>query len=252
MIDSYSATNPSVNSEHEQTFTSAAFISKEMNSTEESQLASKRVFSYNFDNHDSRIKYFQLILERDLDDLPQFPLPEGFSYIFYQDGDKDSWINIEKSAKEFATYEDGLKAWDRFFSSNEDILPNRMLFIQSPEGEKIATATALFDVTGRDQSGSAWLHWVSVRRDFQGKHLSKPLITKCLSLMVELGYKHVKIPTQTTTWLACKIYLDLGFRPIPKNKISSKDGWRIIKALTNHESLAEFDPASFDEIIGQT
>ena len=67
--------------------------------------------------------------------------------------------------------------------------------------------------------------------------------------MRKLGYTHAKIPTQTTTWLACKIYLDLGFRPIPQNAVHSRDGWRIVKALTNHAALEMFDAAKADEII---
>ncbi len=47
--------------------------------------------------------------------------------------------------------------------------------------------------------------------------------------MKALGYTHAKIPTQTTTWLACKIYLDFGFLPIPQNAVNSAGGWRIIK-----------------------
>ena len=49
--------------------------------------------------------------------------------------------------------------------------------------------------------------------------------------------------------LACKIYLDLGFRPIPQNAVHSRDGWRIVKALTNHAALDMFDAAKADEII---
>ncbi len=74
------------------------------------------------------------------------------------------------------------------------------------DGEKIATATAYYDITGRDKSGDAWLHWVAVSKEYQGKGLSKPLISYVLNIMCKLGYTHAKIPTQTTTWLACKIY----------------------------------------------
>lgn len=35
-----------------------------------------------FDNHDERIKYYELLLERDLDDLPQFLLPDGYRFGF--------------------------------------------------------------------------------------------------------------------------------------------------------------------------
>ncbi len=178
-----------------------------------------------------------------------FPLPEGYRYVFYQDGDRDHWINIEKSAKEFTSYEQGLEAWNKYYGGRESTLTNRMVFIEDAEGRKAATATAYYDVRKIDRSGDGWLHWVAVRREYQGHGLAKPLITHVLDIMRKLGYTHAKIPTQTTTWLACKIYLDLGFRPIPQNAVHSRDGWRIVKALTNHAALEMFDAAKADEII---
>lgn len=202
-----------------------------------------------FDNHDERIKYYELLLERDLDTLPLFQLPQGYRFVFYQQGDRDTWIDIEKSAKEFSNYKQGLEAWNRYYGDREYELFDRMAFIENAAGEKVATATAFYDITGRDKSGAGWLHWVAVRREYQGRGLAKPLIAYVLGRMRELGYTHAKIPTQTTTWLACKIYLDLGFAPIPQNAVNSRDGWRIIKALTNHAALDSFDAASIDEIV---
>lgn len=178
-----------------------------------------------------------------------FPLPEGYRYVFYQDGDRDHWIDIEKSAKEFTSYEQGLESWNKYYGGRESTLTNRMVFIEDAEGRKAATATAYYDVRKIDRSGDGWLHWVAVRREYQGQGLAKPLITHVLDIMRKLGYTHAKIPTQTTTWLACKIYLDLGFRPIPQNAVHSRDGWRIVKALTNHAALDMFDAAKADEII---
>ncbi len=202
-----------------------------------------------FDNHDSRIKYYELLLERDLDGLPGLPLPAGYRFVFFRPGDRDAWIEIEKSAKEFTTFAQGLEAWSRYFGGREDLLPTRMVFVENDAGEKVATATAYFDITGRDQSGSGWLHWVAVRRDFQGRGLSRPLILHVLGIMRALGHTHGKIPTQSTSWVACKVYLDLGFHPIPQNAVNSREGWRIVKALTDHPALAEFDAASPDEIL---
>ena len=51
------------------------------------------------DNHDFRIRYYELLLEADIGDIPERPLPAGYSYAFYQDGDRDAWIDIEKSAR---------------------------------------------------------------------------------------------------------------------------------------------------------
>lgn len=202
-----------------------------------------------FDNIDRRIKYYELLLERDLDGLPRFPLSEGFKFVFYRPGDRDIWIDIEQSAGEFVSYSKGLDSWNRYYAGNEYTLLNRMVFIENLNGEKVATATAYYDITGRDKSGSGWLHWVAVRKEYQGKGLSKPLILYVLSIMRGLGYTHAKIPTQTTTWLACKIYLDLGFLPIPQNAIDSRKGWEIIRSLTNHKSLDSFSPAAFGDIV---
>lgn len=206
----------------------------------------------NFDNHDERIKYYELMLERNnLEDIPTFPLPDGYRFVLYKSGDRDAWIDIEKSAKEFKTYEDGLKSWNEYFGGKDGELVRRMVFIETDGGEKVATATAYYDIYGRDSSGAGWLHWVSVRREFQGKGLSKPLISHTLEVMRSLGYSHAKIPTQTTSWVACKVYLDFGFTPIPRNAERNRDGWRIVKALTNHLALAKFTPADLKEILAE-
>lgn len=204
-----------------------------------------------FDNRDERIRYYELLLERDLEHIPWIELPQGYRFVFYKPGDRDAWIDIEKSAREFINYEQGMVSWNKYYENRQEELPVRMVFIENSAGEKVATATAFYDIYGRDQSGDGWLHWVAVRREYQGKGLAKPLIAYVLNVMRELGYKHAKIPTQTTTWLACKIYLDLGFMPLPKNAVNSRNGWRIIKALTNHPALTEFEPAAMDEILSE-
>lgn len=202
------------------------------------------------DNHDSRIRYYELLLKRDrLDDLPDYPLPEGYRFAMYRPGDRDSWIAIEQSAKELHSHAQGLEVWARYFGWNESELPGRMVFIENEAGEKVATATAYFDIYGRDQSGAGWLHWVAVRREDQGRGLARPLIARTLRLIRELGSVHAKIPTQTTTWVACKLYLDFGFTPIPANAEHSREGWRIMRALTNHPALQGFEPALPREIL---
>lgn len=116
--------------------------------------------------------------------------------------------------------------------------PGRMIFAVNAQGEKVATATAFYDIDRGDDGETGWLHWVSVKRSHQGRGLSKPTISRALELLKELGYTRIKIPTQTTSWLACKIYLDFGFLPEPQNALQSLGGWRIIKRLTDHPSLS--------------
>lgn len=204
-----------------------------------------------FDNHDERIPYYELILERkDLDGIDAPQLPAGYRFVFYRPEDRDAWINIEISAKELKDHEQGIAVWEKYYGGRDQELIHRMVFVENEAGDKVATATAFYDVNGRDKSGAGWLHWVAVRRDYQGNGLSKPLIGYVLSLMRSLGYSHAKIPTQTTTWLACKIYLDFGFRPIPKNAVNSRAGWNIVKTLTNHPALNEFEVVDILSIVG--
>ena len=194
-----------------------------------------------FGNNDRRIPYYKLRLEQDLDDIKEIGLPPEYHYEYYTSGDRDIWIAIEKSAKEFAGREEGEAAWDRYFAGHEKELENRMFFVSDSSGRKLATATAYYDIHTGDDGGNGWLHWVAVHSDAQGLGLSKPLITHVLAHMKKLGYKKAVIPTQTYTWLACKLYLDLGFVPMKENAEQNKMGWRIIKTLTDHPALDDFE-----------
>lgn len=205
-----------------------------------------------FDNHDSRIRYVELeFIRDDLRNIPQYELPGGYRFVFYQPGDRDTWIEIEKSAKEFASYRQGLESWNRYYEGKESTLANRMVFIENDSGEKVATATAYYDIYSKDKTGAGWLHWVAIRRKYQGRGLAKPLIAHTLGLMPGLGYDHAMLSSQTNTWLACKIYLDFGFRPHPDSVSQNPDGWRILKTLTEHPALTEFEKASESEILAE-
>lgn len=204
------------------------------------------------DNHDSRIRYIDLLLERvDLENIPEYELPEGYRFVFYQPGDRDAWIAIEQSAKELADDEHGVRTWQRYYGNVEDTLHNRMIFIENAQGEKVATATAYYDACGDLSPQRGQVHWVAVRRDHQGKGLSKPLISQVLKVMKQRGHTEAMLHTQTTTWVAVKLYLNFGFRPIKENAEKNRDGWRIIKALTNHPALEAFDAAAEDEIFSE-
>lgn len=199
------------------------------------------------DNNDSAIKYIELILENNHpEDFPPLPLPEGFHFTMYQPGDEIPWMEIETSAREFVTHEEGVEAWKRYYGGKEQELSERMFFVETLEGQKVATATAYYEP--EDTSGAGWLHWVAVRREFQGRGLARPLIAQALCRLAQLGYSSVKIPTQTNTWLAAGIYLDFGFHPFPPNLQESLEGYRILKTITNHPALDVIDPAEPEEI----
>ena len=110
-----------------------------------------------FDNHDERIRYYELMLRRDLKDLPHFPLPDGYRYVFFRPGDRDQWIDIEKSAKEFADYEQGLEAWNRYYEGKEEELAKRMVFIEDRDGRKQRRSMISEGSTSQATAGSIGL-----------------------------------------------------------------------------------------------
>ncbi len=203
-----------------------------------------------FDNHDPRIRYVSLMLEGSLSNIPRYELPEGYRFVFYRDGDRENWIDIEISARELESREQGLKVWEQYYGGHEGELAGRMIFVENSAGRRVATATAYFDPLGNDDPAEGYLHWVAVRREFQGKGLSKPLISRTLERMKELGYSSAKIHTQTTTWLACKIYLDFGFRPTALSAERDRTGWEIARTLTGHPALECFRAAGLEEVLG--
>lgn len=201
------------------------------------------------DNHEQRIKFYPIRLVRDdLENIPHYELPNGYSFRFYRDErDIDIWIDIEKSAKEFISYSEGVRNFEAYFGKYKELLGNRMLFIISPNGEAVATASAYFEPW--DDESVGWLHWVAVRREYQGKGLSRPLISKTLETLKMLGYKTAKVPTQTTSWVAARLYLDFGYYPEPQNAIDSEYGYRILNTLTSHPKLAHFEKVEYDDIF---
>ncbi|MBE6108641.1 MAG: GNAT family N-acetyltransferase [Erysipelotrichaceae bacterium] len=202
---------------------------------------------YHLDNFDLRIPYYKLRLHRpDLINIPVYVLPEGYHYEFYQPGDRDAWIEIEKSSKECSTYEEAIVAWNKYFAPYESLLSSRMIFIVTDSGRKVATASAYFDVHGLDPFDSGRLHWVAVHRDFQGKGLSRPLLSKTMTMMSLLDVAHAYCNTSTRNWVACRLYLDFGF--LPEN-VEEEIGWRIMKTLTNHPVLNQFKEIDLHEWI---
>lgn len=83
-------------------------------------------------------------------------------------------------------------------------------FVVNDNGEKVATATISL-LSKKEFGYEAVVDWFAIKTQYQGYHLSKPMINKFIKLANELGHKKLLLHTQTHTWLAAKLYLDLGF-----------------------------------------
>ena len=131
------------------------------------------------------LKYHDLYLFHDLNHIKSTLLPNGYHYEFFQEGDEIEWAKIEMSAGEVLTIEDGLKTFNKSFGKHYDEMHKRCIFVVNQKNEKIATSTAYFT---NEKVGK--VHWVAVKREEQGKGISKPLINQTLSLLKNLGYEN--------------------------------------------------------------
>lgn len=62
----------------------------------------------------------------------------------------------------------------------------------------------------------------------------------------DVGHSKLILHTQTTTWLAGKLYLDYGYEILNKEEHL---GQSILKTLAEHPKLSEYDTLSQEEIL---
>ncbi len=187
------------------------------------------------ENIEKTLKYYELLMSyNDTKRYPVYNLPVGYHYEFYEPGLEEEWVKIHLSSGEFTSFSKTLQYFHDYYDSFITELNKRCFFIVTDNGEKVATATVSLI---KEDDFTATVDWLAIKKGYQGKGLAKPLISKTIKLAYELGHDKLLLHTQTHTWLAAKLYLDLGFTPYKMT--NDNIGWRILKTLTNHEKLAE-------------
>ena len=180
---------------------------------------------------DKSVPYAGLFMRREAGTpLPDFKLPDGFSFSFFSDGDEESWARIETSVLEFTSEFAALMHFREKFLPHPDELSRRCLFIENNSGKKIATATAWWsDIEGERRP---WMHWVGVNPVYQGLGLGKALIARVTELMTQLdGDVPLFLTTQTWSYKAIDIYKTCGFEPTDEKILYKRRRYNYKKAL---------------------
>lgn len=165
-------------------------------------------------------------------------LPDNFHYEFFKPGDEEEWALIHIKSGEFMSMEQGLRHFHEFYDSFYEELPKRLFFVVNEQGEKVGTAT-ISKLQEPEYGYDSVVDWFAIKKKYQGCKLAKPMINRFLKLANELGYNKILLHTQTHTWLAAKLYLDLGFERF--NIEEDIKGWQILKTITNHNKLADIE-----------
>lgn len=172
----------------------------------------------------------------DLSEVPQYPLPEGYSMRLFVDGDADTWVTVEKAAEPFIQ-DMSRRIFDREFSNNLPAMLKRCYFLVSPDGRDVGTVTAWYD---RMFAGKRWgrVHWVAIIPEFQGLKLCKPMLTVAMNRLRSLGHRRATLNTQLPRIAAIKNYLDFGFRPDVRTA-RAKSAWRHLGEVLPHPLVDE-------------
>jgi len=160
---------------------------------------------------DKSIPYAGLFMRREKGSpIPEFTLPDGFKFSYYNEGDEVSWARIEASVLEFDSEFAALLYFKKNFVPYANELKRRCLFIENEDGNKVATATAWWSQV--DDERRSWMHWVGVNPQFQGLGLGKSIVSRVTKLMRELdGDVDMYLKTQTWSYKAIGIYSTCGY-----------------------------------------
>lgn len=171
----------------------------------------------------------------DLQGVPEYPLPEGFRFRFFQKGDEKTWAKIETLVDEFESEEAALERFSAEFSTHIDDMMERCLFIENEHGEAIATTTAWYgDLRGFTEGR---IHWVGVIPTYQGKGLAKLLLSKAMNILKE-HHPSAYLTSQTTSYQAINMYLNYGFEPYLSEE-TCEEAWHLMEEVLKREIISK-------------
>jgi ribosomal protein S18 acetylase RimI-like enzyme len=160
--------------------------------------------------------------------LPHYECPTGYSVRTFTPGDEQAWARIEAAAGAFQTESAALAHFQEEFEPVVDRLPGRMLFLEHDETGPIGTTTAWFGEYAGQSQGR--IHWVGIVPEFQGRGLSKPLLSMAMSHIAS-EFDQAYLTTETTSYRGINLYLSFGFEPVVRHELD-RTGWVVVgKAL---------------------
>lgn len=150
------------------------------------------------------------MIHESLVDTPIFPLPlAGFNIETYRPGREQDWLRIHELADRFNIFTPFV--FNDQFGQNESKLTSSQFYLVNPDGKPVGTATAW---TKDSTTYSGMVHWVAILPEYQGKGLSKPLLTAVCQKLVADGHSKGCLSTSTARIAAISLYLQFGFRPL--------------------------------------
>jgi len=182
----------------------------------------------------------QIVMVRDnLDNIPQYSLPEGYSIRTFKRGEGRVWAEIGAAAGTLSSLEIAQNRFDEEFAGPVDDMESRCFFVIHNDTDRaIRTAMAWYAPEFAEGENYGRVHWVSIVPEFQGRGLAKPMMSAVLNRLAE-SHDKATLGTQTFRRAAVKLYLDLGFKPFFANP-TCPQAWKELANDLGHPALSEY------------
>jgi GNAT superfamily N-acetyltransferase len=174
----------------------------------------------------------------DVADFPIYELPPGYRFRMYREGDDVTWTELQVAAEPF--FEVTPELFVREYSAHSDALPDRMYFVETLEGEAVASISAWWERDRQNPMERGRIHWVVVHPKHQRRGITKPMMTRAMERLA-LSHPSAMLGTSSGRIWAVKVYLDFGFYPDPAELESKPEvaaAWRNVQEHLHHPLLA--------------
>ncbi len=148
------------------------------------------------------------------DKMPKMPaIPEGFSVRFYETGDEKYWAEIQTSVLEFSTNDDALNCFNHYLEHIDELKRQQIYIVDDKTGKPIATSTAWFSECNGKRIGV--VHGLSCLAEYQSLGLGRIAASYMMKCFYDIAPgTEVWLDSQTWSYKAIGIYMDLGFVPM--------------------------------------
>lgn len=175
------------------------------------------------------------MIRKNLKKIPTYDMPDGFTIRLFEDNDEENWARVEASVDEFPTEKEALAHFEKEFGPYREEMKQRCLFVENDEGEIIGTTSAWYGDLYDNGKEIGRIHWVAIIPDYQGRKLSKPLLSKALELIASY-HDEVYLTSQTTSYQAVNMYLNYGFEPYITND-TDQEAWELLEEVLDRKIL---------------
>ena len=154
---------------------------------------------------------YKLHMVRDnLKNIPEYHLPEGYGMYLMRQDDIGVWVDVQCDAEPYIKNIDHSMFYTTFGNDLQSI-GTRCFLLQNEQRCAIGTASAWYKT---DEKGVEYgqVHWVALRKAYQGKGLGNALMTHVLTKLSR-NHKRAFLETQSKRISAITLYLKFGFYP---------------------------------------